>query len=153
MMEDEGVVVFKLSGATGSVLWRYVHTPDDAYAGYVQSFALDGSGSLYVAADVDSRYTLDKLSAATGTLMWRRKFPKGLYSWIAFDPAGDLVMGGHQGVSFTIQKVRAVDGRKRWRRKLRGNNYNGGYASQVAWTAPAPSSPPARTSRRSPRDP
>jgi len=124
----DGFTVYKLSGATGAVLWRYDHSPVGEYA-FVTVLSVDGAGALYAGGYVDTGFDLVKLSGASGIPLWNRKYHKGYFAFVTFDLIGDVLLAGSYGPSFAIEKLAAGDGHKRWRRKLRGNRYNGGFAN------------------------
>lgn len=132
MNGSDGFNVFKLSGATGGVIWRYGH-PISAgtYTGAGVALRLDGSGNLYALGLVGNDTYLVKLSTASGSPLWERRYRRSFLTGITALPDGDLVLGGSYRYNFAIQKVASLDGRKRWRRKLRANSYNGGYAGAV----------------------
>jgi hypothetical protein len=130
----DGFTVFKLSGATGAVLWRYDHvsvtTSTNAYAG---ALYVDGAGDAYAVGATDyADALLVKLSGASGAELWTRKYRKTLFGAPVPDLAGDLVVAGSRGWRLAVMKLSKADGRKLWRRTLRGNSYNGAYASAVA---------------------
>ncbi len=137
--DGDGFTVYKLSGVTGGVLWRYDHASHDY--GETLMLALDGAGHLYAGGDVTGvfvhdRFVLAKLSTASGMPVWTSRMQNLFLTSAAFDPAGDLILAGtnRRGL-FTLQKIGAGDGRKRWQRKLPGNLYNGGFAMGVTTDA------------------
>jgi len=127
----DGFSVYKLSGATGGVVWRYDHPAGLSTYGYAVGLLLHGSGNLYAVGLVNDDTHLVKLSAASGLPLWDRRYRRSFFTAVTPLPDGDLVLGGSYRFNFAIQKVASADGRKRWRRKLRANSYNGGYAGAV----------------------
>jgi outer membrane protein assembly factor BamB len=116
------------------VLWRYDHvsvtTSTNAYAG---ALYVDGAGDAYAVGATDyADALLVKLSGASGAELWTRKYRKTLFGAPVPDLAGDLVVAGSRGWRLAVMKLSKADGRKLWRRTLRGNSYNGAYASAVA---------------------
>jgi hypothetical protein len=123
--------IYKLAGATGSVLWRYDHVPAAGVA-FPILLSLDGVGNVYAGAYFDGDFVLLKLPTASGVPVWSRKLSNDYYTSLAFNADGDFLLGGSHGHRFAIQKVRATDGHKKWRRTLPANSYNGGFATGVA---------------------
>lgn len=124
--------VYKLSGATGAVVWRYDH-PAGADSAEGVALLLDGMGNLYAVTLVGSEDThLVKLSTAAGLPLWERRYRRTFFTRITSLPDGNFVLAGGYRYNFAIQKVASADGRKQWVRKLRANSYNGGHVYAVA---------------------
>jgi hypothetical protein len=129
----DGFTVFKLSGATGAIQWRYDHVSISATSsGYAGGVYIDGTGDVYAIGAVDYNGLLVKLSGSTGAELWTRKYRKMLFGPPVPDATGGLVVSGSRGFALLVMKLSPVDGRKIWRRTLKGNSYNGAYASAAA---------------------
>ena len=114
----------KLAAATGAEIWRATAEP-----GTVLSIALDGSGDVFAAGEVegtvyrfDQDYMVAKFSGATGAEAWRSRMRGSIYSdrhakgqSVLVPGSGDIVVAGQlmaekTGIDFVVRTLRTVDG-------------------------------------------
>lgn len=97
------LVVWKLSGADGSDLWRREITSVGAEYGiddYGFGIALDGAGNVGVSGVLHGFPTVARLRASDGVELMRHVLPPasgegyGSLGSVAFDPAGNLIAAG-----------------------------------------------------------
>lgn len=90
------IVVCKLDGSTGAVLWTA------AFGGGITMIAVDASGDVFVAGNesvpnLPDRPILRKLDGATGTEIWHVTLGSGFGGTsqvaVEVDPAGDVIVG------------------------------------------------------------
>ena len=137
--------VVKLSG-DGQVLWTRL-IPD--VQGSAVSVALDGTGNVFAAGGLnfivgqklEGRYTIMKLSAADGSVVWTSGIDFGYAFSVATDSNGDLITGGQlmqqaEGQlpdevgnrmtfpsDFIVAKISGQDGGEIWRHVIPGTGY------------------------------
>lgn len=84
--------VVKLDGGTGAEVWSFQpSTIPDSDEGY--DIAVDSSGDVVAAGEVDQDYYVAKLDGATGALVWSRH-GEGTKNEVVFDAVGNAIAGG-----------------------------------------------------------
>lgn len=106
------VGVIKVSGATGTVMWRGPGTP-----GFLVALAVDSNDNVVVA---DSGFTINKLRGTNGTEMWRYDNPFTAYD-VAVDKDGNVAGVGQMNQNFATVRLNGVDGSEIWQREINGN--------------------------------
>jgi hypothetical protein len=120
---DRDFLVLKLSGSTGSELWRREITgslpggPD-----LVEALIVDGSGDVVAAGGLDrtffgndNTFVVVKLDGSTGSDVWRYEEPADdVANDVTLTPDGDVVAGGGS-VGYRIVKLDGVTGTRLWR--------------------------------------
>ena len=138
--------IVKLSGATGTEVWRQVLGGDHLSALGFAVVAVDGSGNVFAAGSapipgIEGSFTVMKLSGGSGAELWRRDFRgsagSGLASALVLDSVGDVIAGGYAvnmqddpinptGLDFTVIKLTGIAGIEVWEQTLRGASQAGG---------------------------
>ncbi len=112
--------IVKLSAARGRRQWR--RRFDDADRGYVQA-VLTTPGDDVVAAGrfgpYGTGFTIVRLAAADGTVVWRHDVPAtsrhDRFADMTLDPTGDVIVGAAIGDRIVVLALRGTDGTERWR--------------------------------------
>jgi hypothetical protein len=127
--------VVKLTGSSGTEVWRRVISGTDAVSGDIaRAVAVDdagnvmAAGSLEQADDINSQFTTVRIDEATGTERWRNSIGGGISEALALalDAAGNPVVAGRTSRSgFTVQKLDRRSGDEMWRRELNGSSARG----------------------------
>lgn len=130
----EDMLVLKLDGATGAVVWTSVLPGPGVGSDQGFALALDANGDVAVAGDATSaataRLAVIKVAGADGALRWRflagTAGQTGQAYTVAFDAAGDVVAGGTvsrgpSDFSFAVVKVNGTSGAEIWQRFVDGD--------------------------------
>jgi len=129
-------VVVKLSGTTGTELWRRVITGTAATpGGEVRALVTDAAGDVVAVGRINNTtsgldFTVVKLSGATGTELWRHVVD-GTASVadqarsVRVDVAGNVIVGGElqnigTGLDFVVMKLVGTTGAEQWRQVING---------------------------------
>src|SRR6266850_440310 len=128
--------VVKLSGATGTELWRHVVDGTASLADQARSVRVDVGGNVIVGGELQNTGTgLDfvvmKLSGTTGAEQWHQVI-NGTASGtdaahgVRLDAAGDVFAGGElqnvgTGMDFAVVKLSGATGAEVWRRQSDGS--------------------------------
>ena len=135
--------VARLASADGAVVWRRDvrgTAPPTGYDAFLSAIAVDAAGeNVYFGgrvrnADTSWDFTVVRLAAADGAVVWRRdidgaatdppSFPYFDHVWtLAVDTAGDVIAGGDlidvgTDPAFTVVKLSGVDGSMVWETQL-----------------------------------
>ena len=120
----------KLSGATGSTLWR----TDISDPAFIHAIAVDPAGNVFVAAEICPApctnsvdlFVVIKYSGADGSELWRYTLggntsTEGRATAVTVDGNGNAVAEGlDQTEQLTVVKIAAADGSELWRQVVPG---------------------------------
>lgn len=128
--------VVKLSGPTGTVIWRKVVSGSATVPnGEGRAVTADAVGDVIVVGTINNTGSLQdfavvKLSGATGAERWRHVINgtaslNDLARSVRIDAAGDVIAGGQlqnssTGGDFVVVKVSGSNGAELWRRQING---------------------------------
>src|SRR5512143_213196 len=148
---DYDATVVKLDGATGMELWRHNSDSGAGRPDYAYAVALDAAGDVVTAGlgvgPIGTEYfTVEKISGADGSGLWRYAVPgndpsnpEGEAVAVAVDAAGDVVAAGAMSAvgsafDFAVVKLDGASGAERWSQTLAGTapSINADRALQVA---------------------
>ncbi|HEV8198641.1 MAG TPA: hypothetical protein VGS03_01315 [Candidatus Polarisedimenticolia bacterium] len=150
---NTGLLVEKLSGATGGLAWVYrIDTAGTFISNAANSVAANPQGDVFAVGRVAAGSTWDafavKLSGASGGELWKKTIDGGVGDYdtlesVALDGSGDAVFGGSfglgpAGTEFSVVKVEGDSGTEKWRHATRGslaNSTDRGFAVAVAGNA------------------
>lgn len=118
-----GGEVFKLSGTTGQVIWRF-NVSQNLSEHHVSALAVDSNGDVFVAFATNKG--VRKLSGATGVTIWNKPIGGsigGCQTYInsmAVDPNGNVVTAGTSGCLFNVAKLDGLTGDEKWHYEREG---------------------------------
>jgi hypothetical protein len=137
--------VVKLSGGTGTELWRRSFSgTDPSFQTMAEAVAVDAAGDVFVAGHLTNRNTEDdwlvvKLAGATGADLWSREvsgtagFSFDRATSLALDSAGDAIVAGFvdsgsTNHDFTVLRLAGASGAELWRQSIDGSDSGDGSA-------------------------
>lgn len=118
-----GGEVFKLSGTTGQVIWRF-NASQNLSEHPVSALAVDANGDVFVA--FASRRGVTKLSGATGVRIWEKPIGGSIAACqthinsMAVDANGNVVTAGTSGCLFNVAKLDGMTGDEKWHYEREG---------------------------------
>jgi hypothetical protein len=128
---DQDLIAIKLSGETGTELWRVIFNGETDDADGARAVIVDASNNVFVGGRfVDNPvlgypdFVVLKLSGLDGSLLWRSAVPSisghgGEVLSLALDRDGDVVAAGYAVLvgwcDFVVAKFAGLDGRELWR--------------------------------------
>jgi hypothetical protein len=141
------LVAFKLSGSTGTEIWRQEFTGTAGWA-RGNAIAVDPADAVVVAGALGNTTTDEdavvlKLDATTGAETWRYEIggtstnARDTSLGVAVDAAGDVITSGEidntgTGYDWFVAKLSGATGAEDWRHELDGANWGDGTHGGIA---------------------
>jgi hypothetical protein len=117
-LDTNGPRLYKLSGATGALLWGPIVLASQPF-----DMSVDAAGNVVLSGSALSSLdaTLEKRSGLNGALLWGPVLvPRRLSPWIQIDTAGDIVVAGSQFImapsDWVVSKHSGSNGAQSWAR-------------------------------------
>jgi parallel beta-helix repeat protein len=113
--------VIKLSGATGTEIWRGsvgVTTHNNSYP-FIEAVEIDRDNNVVTAGRIAGMFNVGKLRGTNGTEMWRYERAGSAYD-VAIDTNGNVAAVGQMNQNFATVRLNGIDGSEIWQREING---------------------------------
>lgn len=113
--DQRDLLVAKLDGATGGVLWSHeLNTGSDTG----RAVAIDGNDDVFALGSLGLGCDLLKFDGATGTPLW--SVGVAACRAIVTTPTGDPIVGGTSNSDFAVARIDGTNGNELWRQEIDG---------------------------------
>lgn len=112
-------MVIKVSGATGTEMWRATVEPSvfNAFQTSIRAVAIDRDNNVVTAGTISGLLNVSKLRGTNGAQMWRYE-REGYATEVAVDSSGNVIAAGEMNRRMAVVKVQGSNGTELWQKEV-----------------------------------